>query len=286
VTVPEAGDRDRSSGPEVGERDRGSGSDSDSGSGSESESESDCDDSAAARPRAAVVLGASGFVGRELVRQLCTRGTSKVIAHVRPNSARLEECRRRFSELGAELDTTPWDVGAMAVRFRELAPDQIYILVGTTRRRAKADNVEGNIYEKIDLELTKIAVDAARGAMARGNWKPRIVYLSGIGASTEARTAYTRSRGKAEDVVRESGMPWVIARPALITGDRDKSDSRLGERSAAIIGDGLLAVAGAFGGKRLRERYRSTTPDILAAALIRIGEGADYDSVFEGSDLR
>jgi uncharacterized protein YbjT (DUF2867 family) len=123
-------------------------------------------------------------------------------------------------------------------------------------------------------------VEAARASER----KPRLVYLSGIGANKDARGAYMRARGKAEDVVRESGLPWVIARPAIITGDRD--ESRIGERSAAILGDGLLAVAGVLGGKRLRERYRSTTPDILAAALIRIGEGAEADRVFEGSELR
>jgi uncharacterized protein YbjT (DUF2867 family) len=93
-----------------------------------------------------------------------------------------------------------------------------------------------------------------------------------------------RARGKAEDAVKGSGLPWVIARPAIITGDRD--DSRIGERSAAVIGDGLLAVAGVFGGRRLRDRYRSTTPDILASALIRIGEGPETDRAFDGAELR
>lgn len=227
----------------------------------------------------AYVLGATGFVGREVTRQLCARGT-KVIAHVRPDSSKLDDWRAKLGELGAAVDTAAWEAPAMAARIRELAPDQIYILIGTTRTKAKTDQVDGDIYEKVDLGLTRIAVEAARASER----KPRLVYLSGIGASKDARGAYMRARGKAEDCVRESGLPWVIARPAIITGDRD--ESRIGERSAAIIGDGLLAVAGVFGGKRLRERYRSTTPDILAAALIRIGEGSEADRTFEGSDLR
>jgi uncharacterized protein YbjT (DUF2867 family) len=227
----------------------------------------------------AFVLGATGFVGREVVRQLCVRG-AKVIAHVRPDSTKLAEWRDKLGGLGAEIDTTAWDAAAMAARFRAVAPDQIYVLIGTTRGRAKADNVEGNIYEAIDFGLTKIAVDAARASER----KPRLVYLSGIGADANARGAYMRARGKAEDYVRESGLPWVIARPAIITGDRD--ESRIGERSAAIIGDGLLAVAGVFGGKRLRERYRSTTPDILASALIRIAETPESDRIVDGGELR
>jgi uncharacterized protein YbjT (DUF2867 family) len=110
------------------------------------------------------------------------------------------------------------------------------------------------------------------------------VYLSSVGADKSARSAYLRARGKAEDVVTGSGLPWVIARPSIITGERD--ESRLGERAAGIVGDGLLAVAGVFGGGKLRDRYRTTSPDILASALIRIGEAPVRDRIFDGADLR
>lgn len=227
----------------------------------------------------AFVLGATGFVGSEVVRQLCVRGAD-VVAHVRPDSAKLAEWRTRFGELGAQVDTTPWDVTALAARWRDIAPVQIYVLVGTTSRRAKADRVQGDIYEAIDLRLTKLAGDAARASET----KPRIVYLSSVGADANARSAYLRARGKAEHVVTSSGLPWAIARPSLITGDRE--DGRLGERAASIVGDGVLAVVGAFGGKQLRDRYRSTTPDVLASALIRIGEAPEHDRIYEGADLR
>ena len=227
----------------------------------------------------ALVLGATGFVGREVVRQLCVRGT-KTIAHVRPDSSKVDTWRATFGELGATVDTTPWEVSALAARIRELDPAQIYILIGTTRSKAKADAVEGDIYEKVDLGLTKLTVVAATAAERT----PRLVYLSSVGADPAARSAYLSARGKAEDVIRASKLPWVIARPSIITGDRE--DGRLGEKSAAVVGDGLLAVAGLFGGKKVRDRYRSTTPDVLASALIRLGEAPEHDRVVDGMDLR
>ena len=227
----------------------------------------------------AFVLGATGFVGREVVRQLCVRG-AKTYAHVRPDSKQLAEWRARFGELGAEVDTTAWDAPAMAARFRELKPSQVYVLIGTTRNKAKSDAVQGNIYEAVDLGLTKIAVDAARGSETR----PRIVYLSSVGADPGARSAYLKARGEAEEVVKTSGLPWVIARPSIITGERE--DGRLGERTAAVVGDGVLAVVGVLGGSKLRARYKSTTPDVLASALIRIGEAPDHDVIVDGAALR
>jgi uncharacterized protein YbjT (DUF2867 family) len=226
----------------------------------------------------AFVLGATGFVGREVVRQLCVRGT-KTYAHVRPDSKSLVEWQTRFGELGAEVDTTAWDVAALAARWRELKPDQVYVLIGTTRSRAKADAVQGNIYEQVDYGLTKLAVDAARASEV----SPRIVYLSSVGADPKARSAYLSWRGKAEEAVTTSGLPWAIARPSIITGERD--ESRVGERTAAIVGDGLLAVAGIFA-KNLRDRYRSTTPDVLASSLIRLGEADEHNKVIDGAMLR
>ncbi len=230
------------------------------------------------RSAPALVLGATGFVGRELVRQLAVRATP-VTAHVRPDSRSLEEWRTRFTELGATLDTTAWDVAALAATIQRTAPGVIYIVIGTTRSRAKADAVDGDIYEAVDFGLTKLAVDGAKASGTR----PRIVYLSSVGADARASGAYLRARGKAEDAVRDSGLPWVIARPAIITGDRE--DTRLGERTAAIVGDGLLAVAGLVS-RNLRSRYRSTTPDVLVAALIRVAEAPGHDLVADGDSLR
>lgn len=227
----------------------------------------------------AFVLGATGFVGREVVRQLCVRG-ARVVAHIRPDSRSLAEWRGKLEAMGAAVDTTPWETPAMTARMQALAPAQVYILIGTTRSRAKADAVGGNIYEAVDLGLTRIAVEAARGS----GHKPRIVYLSSIGADAKARSAYLAARGQAEDVVTGAGLPWVIARPAIITGERD--EQRLGERGMAVVGDGLLAIAGVLGGKRLRDRWKSTTSDVLASALIRLGEAPERDRIVDGADLR
>lgn len=227
----------------------------------------------------AFVLGATGLVGREVVRQLCVRGT-KTTAHVRPDSKQLDTWRQRFEAMGASVDTSPWRVEYLADRLRELQPAQIYILIGTTRSKAKLDAIHGDIYESIDLGLTQLAIDAAKQAGVSS----RLIYLSSVGADAGARAAYLRARGKAETIVKQCGLPWVIARPSIITGERDQS--RFGESTAAFVGDGVLALASLVGGKTLRARYRSTTADVLASALIRIGEAPEHGRIIDGDDLR
>lgn len=228
----------------------------------------------------AFVAGATGFVGRAVVPALVARG-AKTIAHVRPDSSRLDEWKKRFADLGASVDASPWAVDALAATMKAAAVTHVFCLIGTTRGRAKSDGVAGNIYEAIDYGLTRMLVDAS---LAAGT-KPRFVYLSSVGASTNAGSAYLKARGKAEDAVRSSGLPWILARPSFITGE-GRDDARPGERAAGAVADGLLAVAGLFGAKGVRARYRSTTPDILGAALVRLGLDGPADTIAEGADLR
>ena len=225
------------------------------------------------------VAGATGFVGRSVVGKLVARGT-RTIAHVRPDSTRIAEWRQRFTNLGAETDATAWDARAIAERLRSTKATHVFCLIGTTRKRAKADKVEGDIYQAIDLGLTRTLVEAARAAETR----PRFVYLSSVGADPTARSAYMKARGEAEQVVRESGLPWRIARPSFITGP-GRDDSRPGERAASAVSDGLLAVVGVFA-RSTRDRYRSITPEVLADALIRIAFDDGGDRVVEGRELR
>jgi hypothetical protein len=78
----------------------------------------------------------------------------------------------------------------------------------------------------------------------------------------------------------------VIARPSFITGP-DRDESRPAERLGAAVVDALAAPARLFGGRRLADRYRSTTAAELAAALVRLAaDPAAAGRVLEGDALR
>jgi uncharacterized protein YbjT (DUF2867 family) len=234
------------------------------------------------------IAGATGFVGRYVVAQLVARGR-RAIAHVRPDSSQLPHWRDHFATVGAEVDTTPWQQPAMTQRLLELRPDSIFVCIGTTKKRARTDRVSGNPYEVIDYGLTKLLVDASRQANTEeASYRPRLIYLSSLGADASARSAYLSWRGKAEDAVRSSGLPWMIAQPSFITESRDagRDQGRPVERASAAIGDASLAVISVFGGHRLRSKYRSTTPEVLAAALIGLADDPDVNRVVSGDGLR
>ncbi|ACY17907.1 NAD(P)H-binding protein [Haliangium ochraceum] len=235
----------------------------------------------------AFIAGATGYTGREVARQLAT-SDMRPIAHVRPDSSRLEAWRAHFGELGVEVDSTPWRREEMSARLSELRPTLVFALLGTTRKREKRAAAGGTdaSYEAVDYGLTKLLMDSAGDAAEATGVRPRFVYLSSMGVSERARGAYLQVRWRAEEALRASGLPFVIARPSFITG-RDRDEARPGERIGAAVSDGVLRVAGMLGQRKLRERYRSTDAATLARALIAHGRAPDSAGrVLSSDELR
>jgi uncharacterized protein YbjT (DUF2867 family) len=220
------------------------------------------------------VAGATGYTGNALVRELAGRGIHAV-AHVRPDSAQVEQWRARFTADGATVSIAPWTDDAIARALAEARPDVIYALLGTTRAR-------GGDYEGVDYGLTALLLRAARTSAPGA----RFVYLSSLGVGPKARGEYLRVRWRFEQELRASGQPWTIVRPGFITGP-DRAESRPAERIGAAVVDGLLGFAAALGARTLRDRYASITAADLARALATMGTApAAEGHVLESVSLR
>ena len=228
----------------------------------------------------AFIAGATGYTGSALVRVLAESGKT-VVAHVRPDSSRLDEWRSRFEALGAVVDATPWEEARMLETLRERAPSVIYALLGTTKARKRASAGRDD-YESVDYGLTALLLHAAVGSGIR----PRFVYLSSVGATPTTKNPYLQVRARLEREIRESGLPYTLVRPSFITG-ADREDGRLGERIGAGVVDVSLSVLGALGARSMASRYRSTTGMALATALARVGFDPSFENrVAQGEDLR
>lgn len=234
----------------------------------------------------AFVAGATGYTGRSVVERLRQRGI-RTVAHVRPDSPSLADWKTRFEALGAECDTTAWEDGAMKATFERLRPTVVFALLGTTRKRVAKAKKEGRdpeaeSYERVDYGLTVLLIRAAVSA----GIKPRFVYLSAAGVpESPTGNAYYDARSRAEKELRESGLPFTIARASIITGD-DRGETRTGEQIGANFLDAAMSVAAAFGATRLRDRYHSMDGKTLAAALVAVAtDPARANETIDGETL-
>ena len=229
------------------------------------------------------MAGATGYTGRAVVGELCRRQV-EVVAHVRPDSKEIGRWTRELDEIGAAVDSSPWDEEAMADTLAAVAPSHVFSLLGTTRARARAARSETDgvpTYDSIDYRLTALLINAACSIHP----PPRFIYLSATGvSSSRPRNPYYLARWKAERDLVDSGLRAVIARPGLIAGG-DREKSRPMEQVAALLGDRALAMAGRLGARGLRDRYLSFTADELAWALVSLAL-SDKGGACEGEVLR
>lgn len=224
------------------------------------------------------VAGATGFCGRSVVAKLTEAGIATV-AHVRPDSPERGMWAARFSANGAAVDHTAWQPQAMHDRLQQLQPTIVFSLLGTTLKRARQEQLSAP-YEAVDFALTAMLIDAAAALPA----PPLFVYLSSAGAAP-SQNAYLAARHRAEEHLRHSNMPYLIARPGLFTGARD--EPRMAEQVAAAILPAAAGLLRLFGAKRVAAQVRPMTGPALAASLVAHALAPDRrDGVLEAIDLQ
>ena len=230
--------------------------------------------------RIAFVAGATGYTGREVVRALVGQGV-RTVAHVRPDSPRVEEWRERFEAAGAAVDTTPWGDAEMVYTLSTLQPTHVFSLLGTTRARRRASATRGatESYESVDYGLTALLI---RAAVASGS-RPRFVYLSALGVREHSTNPYLVARWRAESLLRVSGLPYTIARPSFITGP-GRDESRPLERAGAEVANVIAGLARVVGARRFAGSVHSLTGAELAAGLVRHALDAAAENVTLGTE--
>ena len=163
------------------------------------------------------ILGGSGFVGIHLVSQLAARGLK-----VRVLSHRREMAKELILLPTVEvIEADVHDQQALIQHFRGM--DAVINLVGILHEsnigRADLPSARRGDFHNIHIELPRKVIRACGESGVH-----RLLHMSALGANPNARSAYQRSKGIAEALVRESGMKhsehenWYLNGPKLIHG--------------------------------------------------------------------
>ncbi|MEO7773555.1 MAG: NAD(P)H-binding protein [Steroidobacteraceae bacterium] len=153
--------------------------------------------------RVALVAGANGMVGQELLRLLSgVDDYARVIAlSRRPLTFELPKLANRivaFEKLAEQL--------------KGLVCHDAYCCLGTTLHNAGSQAA----FRAVDIELV-----VAFARVARANGAQRLIVVSSVGADPHSKNFYLRVKGEAEQAVGSIGFPAVdLLQPSLITGPR------------------------------------------------------------------
>jgi len=180
-----------------------------------------------------LVTGGTGFIGREVLRQLGTTPNTVSFLARRPLSPGV---RALAESTGAK--PVPGDVldrGTLNPAVEEA--DAVIHLVGIISEARKLT------FERLHVEATRNVVDACMNAKVS-----RYLHMSALGTRPNGPSRYHQTKWAAEECVRQSGLNALIFRPSLVYGPEDhfvNLFARMMKYSPLIpvIGDGAALMA-------------------------------------------
>jgi uncharacterized protein YbjT (DUF2867 family) len=200
-------------------------------------------------PRTALLAGATGLVGRELLALLLAS------QHYRSVHVLLRRTPPDI-EASAKLEIHQVDFARLPAAFPKV--DDVFIALGTMIKIAGSEAA----FRQVDFDFV---VNIARAARAAGS--KRLAVVSALGADPTSRIFYNRVKGEMEIAVMQIGYESVmIAQPSLLLGDR----AALGQppRGAEIWAARLLAPLGWIMPKSVRPIPARAVASALLEAIL------------------
>jgi uncharacterized protein YbjT (DUF2867 family) len=193
--------------------------------------------------RIAMVIGATGLVGHQLVNQL--------LSHSEFEKIRIF-VRRKTRFVHPNLEEEIIDFNCPESWKHLVQGDVLFSTMGTTIKTAKTKENQYQVDFTYQYEFAKAAA---------GNGVPTYVLVSSMGANPKSSVFYSRIKGELEVAVAHFNFKkLLIFRPSILDGNRQKK--RAGEAIGLIISRILTRI--------ILKKYRPTPINVLASKMIRM----------------
>lgn len=197
--------------------------------------------------RIAIVLGATGLVGKEVTEGLLRSGSWDEVRILVRHALDLDHPKLKQIIIN-------WD---QLEQYEDLfnGGSAVFCCLGTTIKKAGSQSN----FERVDLHYPLQAA-----AIAKKKQVKQFLVVSSMGANSKSRSFYTRTKGRMEEGLSALDFQGLhLFRPSLLLGPRQ--EFRLGERVAAKLMKGLdfLLVGKAA-------KYRAIQGKTVARAMINI----------------
>lgn len=198
----------------------------------------------------AVVFGGSGFIGRNVVRELAKRGWRVRVAVRRPHLAQF------LRPMGA--------VGQIQLAQANVRDRQS--IEGALQGAEAVVNLVGILFEsgKQQFETVQAGGASAIAELAAAAGVENYVHVSAIGADAQSDSLYARTKGEAEEAVRRFAPAATILRPSIVFGPEDEFFNKFA--AMAMMSPALPLIGG--GKTKFQPVYVDDVADAVCEALI------------------
>ena len=203
--------------------------------------------------RLAVVFGGSGFIGRNVVRELAKRGWRVRAAVRRPHHAQF------LRPMGAVGQVQLFQANVRHRPSVERAVKGAHAVV----------NLVGILHQTGAQSFSRVQAQGA-AAIAQAAAKEgveRFVQLSAIGADADSDSLYARTKGEAERAVRDSLAGASILRPSVVFGPEDRFFNKFATLMSMAPAFAPLPLLIGGGETKFQPVYVDDVADAVCAAL-------------------
>jgi len=211
--------------------------------------------------KTALLFGATGLVGRELLKRLSND----------PHYSQLNVfVRRKMTIKLLNVEVIELNFEKLNESASQISGDDCFCALGTTMKKAGSREA----FRKVDFDLV---VDIAK--LARQNGVKRFIVVSSIGADAASSNFYLKTKGEMEEALKElSFEQLIIVRPSILLGKRN--EFRFGER----IGIFLARILSPFMLGPLK-KYRAVHAKTVARAMIKLANSSVKKTIYESREL-
>jgi len=246
-----------------------------------------------------LVTGATGFVGREVLRQLFAGGhcvrvlvrdpirAASALANLSISPHPHSDSLLRTDQEASRGDGTAVNPTLQYHTANVLDPTSLWGAASDCDASIHLVGIISEIgdqtFENIHLHATQNVIAETRRAGV-GRW----VQMSALGARANANSRYHRTKWLAEEAVRASGLDWTILRPSLIYGPEDHFVNLFATMARwspilPVMGDGhsklqpvdIQAVARCFVGALTERRSIGQTLDVCGPDRLNFNQVLD-----------
>ena len=193
----------------------------------------------------ALVIGATGAVGKDLVQQLLTdEAFERVDIFV----------RREVNIPSEKLTVHVVDFDHPETWADLLQGDVLFSCMGTTIKAAGSQDAQWKVDYTYQFETAKAA---------RANGVKTYVLVSSVGANAKSKVFYTKMKGALDEAVQKLGFEgcFILRPPSLIR----KGSDRLGEKMGIV-------VLKAFNSLGLLQKFTPVPTERVAAIMISVAK--------------
>ncbi len=210
--------------------------------------------------RTAILAGATGLVGNELLKLLLQQEEYTKIQVM---------TRRPLKMVHPKMKKQVVDFDRLDQYLLDGEVNDAFCCLGTTMNQAGSQVA----FAKVDFEYI---VSFARKARESG--AKRLVVVSSMGADPQSSIFYNRVKGKTEEALKAMNFDTlIIMRPSLLVGQRDKK--RFGEEVARI----MLSLFGFL----IPDRYKAIRAEQVARKMMETALTTDKGiTILESDQIR